>query len=146
METQERPVTPFVPPLQAQKESGLIKKSASKYRLKLLLLFGSRVDGTASPESDFDVAYLASRDLDLNREARLIVELAPVFRSENIDLVNLKKAPPLLFYAITARCRVIYEKDPLMFPTMRAYAFKKYVETRPLREMEYQRLKASLKP
>lgn len=131
--------------LDAPKRTELIKKIARKYRLELLLLFGSRVGGKASPESDFDVAYLSVKDLDLSQEARLMVDLAPVFRSENIDLVNLRKAPPLLFYAVTSKCQVMYEKDPLIFPTMRAYSFKKYVETRPLRELEYQRLRERIR-
>ncbi|MBI4333736.1 MAG: nucleotidyltransferase domain-containing protein [Chloroflexi bacterium] len=125
----------------AQTPTGLIQKIARKYKLRLLLLFGSRAEGESHSESDFDVAYLANRDLNLEQEARLIIELAPVFKSENIDLVNLRRAPPLLFYAIMNKCQVMYEKDPLIFATMRAYSFKKYVETKPLYELKFQRLR-----
>jgi len=123
----------------------LINKIVQKYSLELLLLFGSQVSGKTSKESDFDVAYLSKEDLDLEKEAELIVDLAPLFKSENIDLVNIKKAPPLLLYAITRNCRIIFEKEPLMFANLRAYAFKKYIETKPLYELKFKKLQETIK-
>ena len=126
-------------------KKNLIDKIAQKYSLELLLLFGSQVSGKTSKESDFDVAYLSKEDLDLEKEAELIVDLAPLFKSENIDLVNIKKAPPLLLYAITRNCRIIFEKEPLMFANLRAYAFKKYIETKPLYELKFKKLQETIK-
>lgn len=130
----------------ASRKKFLIDKIAQKYNLELILLFGSRIGDKKylHQESDFDVAYLSGRDLDLTDEAKLIVEIAPAFQSENIDLVNLKKAPPLLLYAITKNCRVIYEKKPLAFAFLRAYAFKKYVETKPLYEDNIRKIQKEL--
>ena len=126
-------------------KKNLIDKIAQKYSLELLLLFGSQVSGKTSKESDFDVAYLSSRDLDLTNEAELIVEIAPIFKSENIDLVNIKKAKPLLLFAITNSSQIIYEKTPLAFYRLRAYAFKKYIETKPFYEEKFRRLQEKLK-
>ncbi len=122
-------------------DAALIDRIVREYGLELLLLFGSRVDGQITAESDYDVGYVASGVLDLEQEARLIVDLAPLFRSENIDLVNLRRASPLLLYAATLKCRVLYARDDLIFPRWRAYAFKKYVETKPLREIAYAQLR-----
>lgn len=122
-------------------KQALTKNIAEKYSLELLLLFGSRAEGTENPKSDFDVAYLSQKDLDLEKESRLIIELAPVFKSENIDLVNIKNASPLLFFAIFQKCRILYEKDSSVFPRLRAYSFKKYVETKPLYAEKFRRLK-----
>lgn len=129
------------------KKKSLLKKIAQKFSLELILLFGSRVEkpGNLHQESDFDVAYLGSRHLDLMEEAQLIIDLVPIFQSENIDLVNLKKASPLLLYAITKNCQVLYEKKALTFAALRAYAFKKYVETKPLYEEKYKRLQETIK-
>lgn len=123
----------------------LIDKISQKYYLELLLLFGSQVSGKISKESDFDVAYLSGQDLGLTDEANLIVEIAPIFKSENIDLVNLKKASPLLLYAITRNCQVLFEKNPLNFASLRAYAFKKYIETKPLYEQKFKRSREIIK-
>ena len=123
----------------------LLQKIAQKYSLELILLFGSMISGKTHRESDFDVAYSSSRDLDLEKEAKLIIDLAPIFKSENVDLVNLKKASPLLLYAITKNCSVLYEKKPLSFAFLRAYAFKKYIETKPLYEEKFRRLEKTIK-
>lgn len=126
-------------------EKNLIKKIAQKYKLELILLFGSQFSGKTYKGSDFDIAYLSRNDLDLAKEARLIIELSPIFKSENIDLVNLRKSSPLLLYAITQKCQVIYAKNPLIFPTIRAYAFKKYIETKPFYEMKFRKLQEKIK-
>ena len=126
-------------------ERNRIQKIAQKYKLELLLLFGSRVSKKNYKESDFDIAYLSERELNLEEEAKLIVELAPFFKSENIDLVNLKKAKPLLFYSIFRNCQLLYTKDVLTFPILRAYAFKKYIETKPLYEEKFKRFQKKLK-
>ena len=123
----------------------LIKKVAQKYSLELLLLFGSRVSGKIHKESDFDVAYLSKKRLGLMAEAKLTCDLMSVFKSEKVDLTNIKKAPPLLLFAVTNECQVLYEKNPLSFFTMRTMAFKKYVETKPLYEEKFKRLQKRLK-
>lgn len=118
-----------------------LKKIIRKYRLQLLLLFGSQAEGSPHKRSDFDIAYYARKDLDLMDEARMIVDLAPMVKSENIDLVNMKKAPPLLLYAIFLHPKILYAKDMFLFYNMQSYAFKKYVEARPLFEETSRRLK-----
>lgn len=121
-----------------------IKNIAESYNLKLVLLFGSRAQGMAYQVSDFDIAYLSKKELSLEEESRLIIELAPIFRSENIDLVNLKKAPPLLFYAIFQNCQILYEEESLLFSTLRAYAFKRYIESKLFYEEKYKKLEAQI--
>jgi len=123
----------------------LIKKTAREFSLELLLLFGSRAEGTAHSKSDFDVAYLSGKRLDLKEESGLALALSSIFKSDNIDLVSLAKASPLLYFAIFRNCQVLYEHKPLMFDRLRAYSFKKYVETQPLYEEKFARLKRALK-
>jgi len=123
----------------------LARKIAQKYGLELILLFGSQASGKTYKGSDFDVAYLSKKELSLEKEAELIVELAPIFGSENIDLVNLRKTPPLLFYAIFKDCKVLFEATPLLFDNLRAYSFKKYIETKVLYEEKFRRLQERIK-
>lgn len=122
----------------------IIRKIARKYSLDLLLLFGSRAENKIHQESDFDIAYLSGQKLDLENEAQLATDLAPVFGTDNIDLVNVKMTKPLLFYAVFKNCQVLYAKNPMIFPALRAYAFKKYVETKPLYELKFKRLKEKI--
>lgn len=123
------------------KKQKLIETVVKKYSLRLLLLFGSRVSKKIHAESDFDIAYLNEKNLGLIEEARLITELAPLLGSDNIDLLNLKKASPLVLFAVFNNCQVIYEENPLIFANLRAYSFKNYVETKLLYEQKFTRLK-----
>lgn len=120
------------------------KKIAQKYALSFVVLFGSQATGRTHQKSDFDIAYLSETDLNLEQESNLIFDLSVIFRNENIDLLNLKNAKPLLYYGVFKNCRVIFEKTPLMFQTLRTYAFKKYVETKPLYEEKFKRLEEKI--
>jgi len=127
-------------------KEGLMLDVAKRYDLRLVLLFGSRVDGKQlHKESDFDVAYLSKRKMDLMEEARMMTEIAPYFYSDNIDLVNLKNAVPLLYYAVFDKCQVLFQEDELLFPTLRIYAFRKFVEMQPIYELRHQRLRERAK-
>ncbi len=127
-------------------KEGLMLDVAKRYDLRLVLLFGSRVDGKQlHKESDFDVAYLSKRKMDLMEEARMMTEIAPYFHSDNIDLVNLKNAVPLLYYAVFDKCQVLFQEDELLFPTLRIYAFRKFVEMQPIYELRHQRLRERAK-
>lgn len=123
-----------------------IQKLAKKYQLYLVLLFGSRAADKTNvhAESDFDIAYLSKKPLNLMKEAKLVCELMPIFQSDKIDLVNLKKAPPLLFYAALNNCLLLYEENPLTFFNLRSYAYKRYIETKPLYEEKYNRLQKEI--
>ncbi len=113
-----------------QKES--IESIAEKYDIDLFVLFGSRAVGRAHALSDTDIAYRSRTPLLLDQEARLILDLSAVFGSENIDLVNITTAPPLLRYAIFKDGMPLYEKTQHAFASYSAYAFKQYVEAQPL--------------
>lgn len=129
------------------KNKSLIKKIAQKYQLRLILLFGSQTGDQKylHQESDFDIAYLSRRNLDLMEEGKLINDLIQVFKSERIDLVNLKKAKPLLLFLITNDCQVLYQDNAFTFPSLRVYAYKKYIETRFLYEEKFRRLEEKIK-
>lgn len=122
-----------------------IKNIAKSYGLKLVLLFGSQVSQSfLNKESDFDVAYLPEKKIDFQSEYYLNYEFTKVFKSDRVDTVNLKKAAPLLFYAIFQNCQILYEKESLLFPTWRAYAFKRYIESKPFYEEKYKKLEAQI--
>lgn len=128
------------------KQKKILEKVVKKFGLSLVLLFGSQVDGRTNRESDFDIAYKSDKPLKLDKEARLIIELAPIFRSENIDLVNLRRASALLLYGITRECQVLFVRDVMDFFTLRTYAFRRYVdEAQPLIKARYEALQLKLR-
>ena len=69
----------------------------------LVYLFGSQPRGKAWAESDVDVAVLLGPSVPKERygavRAQLISELMSVFGSNDVDVVTLNQASPLLTYA-----------------------------------------------
>ncbi len=110
----------------------MLASIARAYHIDLLVLFGSRAIGRAYPRSDFDIAYRSYPQLSLEQESRLSLDLFAVFKSENIDLVNITTAPPLLRYAIFKDGVSLYEGRLSSFASYAAYAFKNYIESKPL--------------
>ncbi|MBI3328753.1 MAG: nucleotidyltransferase domain-containing protein, partial [Nitrospinae bacterium] len=70
----------------------------------LAFLFGSQAAGRTHAESDVDVAVLLNESLTADERfaARLtlIGELSRIFRTDNVDVVILNEAPPLLAYEV----------------------------------------------
>ncbi len=132
---------------QNRKDKDILKRIAQKYDLELVLLFGSRVKGKTHKESDYDVAYLSQRELD-SEEFSLFTELLPIIQPSDerlLNLVNIRKASPLLLYDITSHNQILYEKKPGIFSQLRATSFKQYVESKPLYEAKFRRLGKILK-
>jgi len=72
-------------------------------------------------------------------EARvqLISELMSVFGSNDVDVVILDEAPPLLTYeGVIQGGRLLYIKDRLARIRFEVRAFQEYVDTAPLRETQ----------
>ena len=121
-----------------------IQDVAMRYRLQLVLLFGSQSEGRVHKESDVDIAYLPEESLGFEDEYHLNYEFTNIFRTDKVDTVDLKKAPPLLLYAVFQHPLVLFQKNDLVFPNYQVYAFKKYVETKPLYEEKYRRLQEKI--
>ena len=109
-----------------------IKELADKYNLNLVLLFGSQVTGKTHSESDFDVAYMSNKKLSFNDEVKLNTNLTEIFENDQVSLVNLKTASPLLTKLITDNCIVLYEREKYVFSNLLTYVLRTYEEARPL--------------
>lgn len=114
------------------KTKSKINELAQKYSLSLLLLFGSRAKGNERADSDFDIAYLSERKLDLMEEAKMICDLIEIFKSDKVDLTNIEKAPPLLMKHIFDDNKILFCADEKIYDTYRSYSLKRYMEAKPL--------------
>jgi len=81
-------------------------------------LFGSHVEGRAHRESDIDIAVLLDRKLCPDPRARfesrigLTSELIGALHENDVDLVVLNDAPPLLGRRIVIEGRLVHCADP----------------------------------
>ena len=118
-----------------------IEEIVQKYGLKLVLLFGSQSSGLIHKESDTDVAYVSLKPLDFKEEYHLNYELTVLFQKDRVDTVDIRKATPLLMYAIFQYPQILFQTNDMIFSKYQAYAFKRYIEAKPLYEEKARRLK-----
>jgi predicted nucleotidyltransferase len=76
--------------------------------LRLFILFGSRARGDATPRSDWDFAYLADPPFDPDR---LRADLVATLRTEQIDLVDLRRAGGLVRFRAARDGVVLFESS-----------------------------------
>ncbi|MDP3795057.1 MAG: nucleotidyltransferase domain-containing protein [bacterium] len=105
-------------------------------RQTLIILFGSQATGKRRPGSDTDVAVLSDHQLTLKEKTNLTVKLADALKvsDENIDLVDLWNASPLLQFEV-ARSGRLLSGDPFLFTRFRVLAFKRYADTAKFRRL-----------
>ncbi|MDP3244454.1 MAG: nucleotidyltransferase domain-containing protein [bacterium] len=115
------------------KNREMIIKTAKKYGLNFLVLFGSQVSGETHKKSDADIAYSAKKPLSYQKEYNLTRELQKILGfSGEIEIVDLSKASPLLAKEVAFKGRLLSESIPHSFAYFQMYAFKMFVEAAPL--------------
>jgi predicted nucleotidyltransferase len=100
-----------------------------EFDLVLVVLHGSQARGHARPDSDSDVGVMrrsglvpADRFLDLARR------LGEATGLPNIDLVDLRRAPPLLKHTAGTHGRALFEDEPGRFNLFKVYAWKLWLD------------------
>lgn len=117
-----------------QKEG--IKKTAERFRLGLIILFGSAVSEKVHTKSDIDIAVYSDKEgLSLKEYSELIEALSKIFPSKEIDLSFINHADPLFLKKILENCQLLY--GPYNhFQQLKIYAFKRYQDHRRYFKME----------
>lgn len=117
-----------------------LKEAAEKFGIDLILLFGSRADGSNRKNSDFDIAYFSKKPLESDLD--LFRPLMDYLGSDNLHIVNMKGIKPLFLYEIMRNCKVLYAKNMMDFYNLRVYAFRRFHdEVKPLYEIIFERFK-----
>ncbi|VAX27637.1 hypothetical protein MNBD_NITROSPIRAE03-1198 [hydrothermal vent metagenome] len=98
--------------------------------INLVLLFGSAVSGKVHKQSDIDLAFLFDKPVDILALTNKVIRL---LRTDNVDVVDLKRASPLLKFSVARNGRLLYEKSPGIFAGFYSLAFRMYVDTKKLR-------------
>ena len=88
-----------------------------------------------------DIAVLFSSLVPANeyltRQLRLHYALCRLLGRSDVDLILLNEAPPLLAYEVVRYGKLVFE-DPATHPAadFAVYAFNRYIDTAPLRQMQ----------
>ncbi|MDE3259997.1 MAG: nucleotidyltransferase domain-containing protein [Gemmatimonadota bacterium] len=95
-------------------------------------LFGSHTQGRAQPHSDIDVAVYIDESLAeegaFGYRAQLITEIMSGLRSNDIDLLILNQAPPVLYYHVLRDGTRVLSRDLAATTTREGYAVSRYCD------------------
>ena len=98
--------------------------------LRLIILFGSVATNKMHKRSDIDLAFLFDDFVDTidltNKVSRLL-------QTDSIDVIDARKASPLLKFSIARSGILIYEREKGMFNEFYSLAFRRYIDVRKLR-------------
>lgn len=108
---------------------------AKRHNLALLILFGSRARGDGRNKSDFDIAYSSIEPMELGEENQMAVEFHSVFKTLNVDIVNLRHAGPLLLKKIVDEGIPVYEARESLFNNLYLYATRIFRESKNLNDL-----------
>jgi len=108
--------------------------------VRLAVLFGSAARGTPRSGSDVDVAVLLNSDEGLSP---LQVALARAL-GRRVDLVSLRKAPPLLRFEIARDGQLLVEREPHAWIEFRAHAMIDWWDWAPTARMMQNATRARL--
>jgi hypothetical protein len=87
--------------------------------------------GKAHGKSDIDLGFQFDSPVDVveltNRATRLMGR-------DDVDVVDLRRASPLLRYAAAQKGIVLYEREPGLFTRFYSLSYRMYVDTKKLRD------------
>jgi len=98
--------------------------------IRLVVLFGSAATGRRHGGSDLDLAILGDTPLDLVELTNRVITLTHV---NDVDLVDLRRAPPLLAMEVARHGRLLHERSAGDYAQFVSLAYRRYVDTAKLR-------------
>lgn len=83
--------------------------------VELVYLFGSQTSGKVKPLSDIDFAVLFTKNLTdqerFNHKLKILGGLSEILKTDKIDLVDLKTAPPFLQFEVIRKRNEIFVRQ-----------------------------------
>jgi uncharacterized protein len=104
--------------------------------VRFAYLFGSVARGTVQPGSDVDVAVWVDEAMELWCFSALAERLGEAVPGVRLDLVDLRRASPLLAFQVVQEGQVLLERTPEERFDFEQDAVRRYEDTRPLRAVQ----------
>lgn len=117
-----------------------------QHHLLFIILHGSYAKGTAKSGSDLDIAVLGRRPISGDDLLKLYTALAGVFgdsAERELDVKTLHHVDPLFRYQVV-RDGVLLYGDRTAFNEFKAYAFRAFMDSYDLRNLEEKLLRKRL--
>ena len=75
----------------------------------------------------------------------MIAELSDLLKTDEIDLVILNRASPLLAHRVITRGKLVFVRDDIRRTRFEARAIQEYLDTKPLYELESRYMRERIK-
>jgi predicted nucleotidyltransferase len=99
--------------------------------LQFVLLYGSQSSRQVHPESDIDLGFLYDEPVDI---LELTNKVTRLLHKDRVDVVDLRRANPLLCYSAVRQGKLLYERSPGLFHSFYSLSFRRYIDTKKLRD------------
>ena len=111
---------------------------------ELIVLFGSAAHGTGfGPDSDIDLAFKSGRTIDDHDRLGVLLELAAKLRRD-VDLIDLRKADPLLKFEIAQDGMVLYQAEPMVFIHFQVHAMHEHEDAQKFFRFDHEYIRGYL--
>jgi predicted nucleotidyltransferase len=101
--------------------------------LQLVILFGSTATGTSHKHSDIDLGFLFDQPIDILDLTNRVITL---LHTDNVDVVDLRRASPLLKMSSVKHGVVLYERSPGLFHEFSSLVIRRFIDTKKLRDAQ----------
>lgn len=119
------------------------KATCEKYNLSLVILHGSYVAGTATPQSDIDIGFLGEPDIIKEKYFDILRDFSDFF-GDKFDPVVLNGAEAMITYHVALNGIPLYEKRKGLFNSFKAGALVRYADTKKFRLLERKYVKQAV--
>lgn len=120
-------------------ERALTKFLESRSEVQAAYLFGSLVTGRARQDSDVDIAILVSKEAmgrdPFQYRLDFMAELMGILKRDDVDLILLNQAPPLLAHRVLKRGKLIFERSASARVAFQVRTVNRYLDTQPMRNL-----------
>lgn len=111
---------------------------AAEAGLELVVLFGSAARGDREAAADVDLGLRAATPVDLVAATNRLIAILAI---QEIDLVDLRRANPVLLAAVARDGIPLHEDVPGRFNQFVSLAMRRFADTRKFRDAEARQLR-----
>lgn len=109
------------------------------YKIKLIYIFGSYFKEKNNKNSDLDIAVLLEDDFNHMDKLSLIGDFSDIFKRDDIDLIILNSANPVLRHQVIKYGKIAYMKNEDVKVNFKVKVLSVYMDMEPFRrtQMKY---------